>query len=138
MDYDQNKNHVFSPAEINQIQQKAFANLRNFHYFISIKINGRQFMVKEVRNFTAVIEQNKVSYAFFIPCAMVITPFEQEVKMSVYDESYYVEVTTKYKDAVHIINPASFVCNYTVTDDEDNAYYYDQVFPQLIDLKFKK
>lgn len=138
MDYDQNKDNSFNPVEISLIQQKAFANLKSSHYFIYIRINGKGFTVKEVTHFSASIDKNKVVYYFFIPCILAAGSIEQELKVSVYDESYYVEVTTKYKNAVRLVNPASFSYSYSVTDDEDHPYYYDQVLSQVIDLKFKK
>ncbi len=40
MDYDQNDNRRFEPSEVKALEEGAFSNLKNFHYFVHVDIQG--------------------------------------------------------------------------------------------------
>ena len=53
LDFDKNRNGRFEPAEIESLKKGAFDNLRQFDYFMHIKISGKSFKVKYVTDFSA-------------------------------------------------------------------------------------
>jgi ABC-type uncharacterized transport system substrate-binding protein len=136
MDYDKNRDHTFSPAEAKQLAGQALADLKQNHYFTYIRVNGRDFPVKSIVQFKVAINKGRVVYSFYVPCPIPVQTAEQTVDVSCYDESYYIEMTTGYQKAATVVNKAGFHTNLTVTDDEENFYYYGQVLPQKITLKF--
>ncbi len=138
-DYDTDKDGRFSPAEISRIEAEAFSNLKNFHYLAYIKINGEKFIVQYVKDFSVRLSDNRVIYTFFIPCHVLAGPSDKEVRISMYDNTYYIDVALVEKDPVRVENTSLVDCRYKVVDNRENYHYYcGQVFPYEIILKFKK
>lgn len=137
-DYDGDKNGAFNAAEIEKIKNGAFSNLRNFHYFTHIKIEGKKFEVKFARDFSACLDNNRVIYTFFIPCHVSAVALYKEIKISIYDNSYYVDVALAGKNPVHVEHASRIDFQHKIVDNTKKPYYYGQIFPQEIILKFRK
>ena len=137
-DYDGNKDGAFNVAEIKKIKNGAFSNLKNFHYFTYIKIDGKKFEVKFVRDFSSSLDNNRVIYTFFIPCHVLASSSQKEIKISIYDNTYYVDVALAGKNPVHFEHTSHIDCQHKIVDNTKNPYYYGQIFPQEIILKFRK
>ena len=90
---DTNRNGVMDPEEIPVARQEAFSNLANYNYFNSIHIDGSDFPVREITDFDAWMrDDGKVTYRFFIPCPVAAGDAQHEVKVAVYDQSFFVFV----------------------------------------------
>ncbi|MBE9545948.1 MAG: DUF1007 family protein [Proteobacteria bacterium] len=137
-DYDRDKDGTFSAAEIEKIRNGAFSNIKKFHYFTHVKIEGKDFIVKYVKDFSASLDNESVVYAFFIPCHVAATPSYKEIKIFIYDDTYYVDIALAEEDPVRFENAVSADYDYRIIDDTENPYYYGQVFPQGISVRFKK
>ncbi|MCK4532230.1 DUF1007 family protein [bacterium] len=137
-DYDENKNGVFDSVEIEAIKNGAFSNLRKFNYFTRIKIDGKPFIVESAENFSVSKEDDCVVYNFFIPCKAEAEICHKEVKISVYDDSYYVDILKLDRDVIQFKGNDLIEYEYELRDDTGNPYYFGQIFPQEMILKFKK
>ncbi len=137
-DYDENKDGVFDLAEIEAIKNGAFSNLRKFNYFTRIKINGEPFIVELVENFSVSMQDNCVVYNFFIPCKLKTEIGYKEIKISIYDDSYYVDILELDKDVIQFKGNSFVEYEYELRKDTGNPYYFGQIFPQEMILKFKK
>jgi ABC-type uncharacterized transport system substrate-binding protein len=137
-DYDENKNAVFDLDEIKAIENGAFSNLRKFNYFTRIKINGEPFIVELVENFSVSMQDNCVVYNFFIPCKLKTEIGYKEIKISIYDDSYYVDILELDKDVIQFKGNSFVEYEYELRKDTGNPYYFGQIFPQEMILKFKK
>ncbi len=137
-DYDENKNGVFDLAEIEAIKNGAFSNLGKFNYFTRIKINGEPFIVQLVEKFSVFMQDNCVVYNFFIPCKLKTEICYKEIKISIYDDSYYVDILELDKDVIQFKGDSFVEYEYELRDDTGNPYYFGQIFPQEVILKFKK
>ena len=138
-DYDTDKDSSFSLAEIVRIKDEAFSNLKIFHYLTYIKINGEKFIVQYIKDFSVHLSDNRVIYTFFIPCHVPAGPSDKEVRISMYDNTYYIDVTLTEKDSVRFEDTPSIDYRYNVVDNTENYHYYcGQVSPYEIILKFKK
>lgn len=137
-DYDENKNGVFESAEIEAVKNGAFSNLEKFNYFTRIKIKGESFIVKLVENFSVSMEENCIIYNFFIPCKVEAENCHKEVKISVYDDSYYVDILKLDRDVIKFEGGTLIDYEYELRDDTENSYYFGQIFPQEMILKFRK
>lgn len=136
-DYDKNKDGTFSTVEIEKIRNEAFSNLQKFHYFTSIKIEGKDFRVKYVKDFSVSLDGESVIYTFFIPCHVAASLYK-EIKIFMYDPTYYVDIALAEGNPVRFENASSVDYDYRIIDDTENPYYYGQVFPQGISLRFRK
>jgi len=137
-DYDTNKDSTFSHDEIEKIKNGAFSNLESYNYFTYLKINGEKFIVKYVKEFSADLNSNKVVYNFFIPCHVSATSSYKEIKLSMYDSTYYTDIMLANQNPVSFVNTSLIEYRYEIQDNTKKAFYYGQVFPQEIILTFKK
>ena len=137
-DYDTNKDSTFSHDEIEKIKNGAFSNLKSYNYFTYLKINGEEFIVKYVKDFSADLNSNKVVYNFFIPCHVSATSSYKEIKLSMYDSTYYTDIMLANQNPVSFVNTSLIEYRYEIQDNTKKAFYYGQVFPQEIILTFKK
>lgn len=65
---DFNKDGKFSQNEIDYIFKNFFNEVRNFDYFMKLKIDKKSYRIKKVENFSARISgKDKVNYYFTIP-----------------------------------------------------------------------
>ncbi len=136
-DFDKNKDGEFSGIEIKEIEEGAFSNLKNFDYFAHMRINGKSFKVEQVKNFTARIAEENVIYNFLIQCHVKSEVFYKEIEIAFYDKTYFVQVLLKSEEPVVFRDTNNIDFTYEIFDDEKNAYYYGQIFPETILLKFK-
>ena len=91
-DFDKNKNGSFEPSEIEAIKNGAFSNLKEFDYFTYIKVNAKPFKVVFFKDFSAEIKDDILIYRFFVPCHVRAASSFKEVRISIYDISFYSNV----------------------------------------------
>ncbi len=137
-DYDKNQDGTFSAAETEKIKNEAFSNLKQFHYFTYIQIEGNEFIVQYVKDFSACLDSNRVVYTFFIPCHVLAVSSYKEIKIAMYDSTYYVDVSWVDKPPVHFEDGDSMEYKYQIDDNTKALYYYGQIAPQEIILNFRK
>lgn len=135
-DFDKNGNGSFEPSEIRDIKNGAFSNLKAFDYFTHIKINGKPFKVKFVKDFSAKIKGDALTYRFFVPCHVLALSTFKEIKISIYDISFYCSVFLT-KKPIDFENTSPYEFHYRIGKNKKEAYYYGQVFPEEITLRFR-
>ncbi len=135
-DFDKNGNGSFEPSEIREIKNGAFSNLKNFDYFTHIKINGKPFKVKFVKDFSAKIKGDALTYRFFVPCHVLALSTFKEIRISIYDDSFYCSVFLT-KKPIDFENASPYEFHYRIGKNKKEAYYYGQVFPEEITLRFR-
>jgi ABC-type uncharacterized transport system substrate-binding protein len=136
-EFDQNGNRRFEPSEIEAVKDGAFSYLRNFDYFTHIKIDGKPFKVKFVTDFSAKIKENKLVYQFLVPCHVSAIDAFKEVKLSIYDHSYYCSVFLA-KEAIAYQNQHPYAVEHRIERNREDAYYNGQVYPEEITVRFKR
>ena len=137
LDFDKNGNKRFEPPEIQAVEAGAFANLKQFNYFMHVRINGKPFEVQYVTDFSAAMEDDKLVYRFFVPCHVTAIETFKQVSLSIYDQTYYSSVF--WADApVAYKNADAYVVNHHIEKNKDEAYYYGQVYPEEVRLRFRQ
>ena len=136
-DYDTDLSGSFEPAEIAVIKREVFSNLKNYSFFSLITIDSKPFDVAYISEFTASIEDGALVYTFFIPCHVTATSTAKELRISIFDESYYTDIKTLPDDA-RIENPSRFACELKHARNNDISFYYDQFHPDCQILRFWK
>lgn len=136
-DYDSNQNGKFEPEEVKKIYNGAFINLENFNYFTHVKIDGKPFKVETVKDFNAKIVKDSIVYHFFVPCHVKAISSSKEIRIAVYDESFYTNITI-LKDQIFLNNNSRYECSHKIIKNKEEAYYYGQMYPEEIVLRFKK
>ena len=137
MDYDKNGNRRFEPSEVKALEEGAFSNLKNFNYFVHVDIQGKPFEVKYVKDFTAEIKGEKMLYAFFVPCPVPATDRFKDIRVAVYDPEFYCSVFL-IEDPLAYENREPYEVSYRIEENPDRAYYFGQIVPQEIRMRFKR
>lgn len=137
MDFDKNSNNKLEASEIKAIEKGAFSNLKEFDYFSHVNINEKPFKVRFVTDFSADIVNGKLGYRFFIPCHVTAIATEKTITLSIYDQTFYSSVFW-VKNPVTCVNAEPYTVNHLIEKDRDNAYYFGQMYPEQIILRFKQ
>ena len=137
-EFDKNHNNKLEKPEIIDIEKGAFANLVKFNYFSFIKINGKAFAVEHARDFSASLAGGKLMYSFLIPCHVKGTTAFKEFVISQYDPTYYTRVAFAEDRPVSLESASAFEVRYRISKNMKEAYYYGQVNPVEVILKFKR
>ena len=137
LDFDKSGNNRFEQSEIEDVKKGAFSNLGEFDYFTHIKINGKLFKVKFVTDFSAEIIKGKLVYNFFVPCHVQAIETFKDVKLSIYDHTFYSSVFL-VKNPVTYENRKPYKIEHRIERNRNEAYYYGQIYPEEITLRFKR
>lgn len=138
VDYDQNHNGHFEESEIKTIHKEAFSYLVNYDYFCFIKIDGKSFKVKYVRDFSASLNNNKkLIYEFLIPCHVKAIPAFKELSIALYDPTYYTAVFFANNKPVSLKNDSNFEIKSSIAQNLKETYYYGMINPWELMLKFR-
>jgi ABC-type uncharacterized transport system substrate-binding protein len=137
MDYDKNGNNHLEKDEVKNIENSAFANLRKFNYFTHIKINSKVFKTKYVTDFSAALNDGQLSYTFFVPCHVRAIDTFKTIALSIYDQTYYCSVSLA-PEPLSLVNDQGFHVRKKIKTNRDKAYYYGQIYPEEIIIRFKK
>jgi ABC-type uncharacterized transport system substrate-binding protein len=133
-DFDTDEDGSFSPAEIEAVRKGAFSNLKNFHYFTYIRVEGTDLPFDSVREFRASIQGNRLVYAFFIPVGIPVSGSTRHITVAAYDESYYCDVTFPEHEPLGVQNGGGYELSYRIVRNEENPMYFGQVLPCEIRL----
>ena len=90
-----------------------------------------------MRDFNAMIVGNRVVYHFFVPCPVEARSSFQEVRIGVYDESFYTSITI-LKDQIFFENTSGYEFDHSVELNKEEPIYFGLVYPEEIILRFKK
>lgn len=137
MDYDKNNDGKFDAKEVQNIKHDVFDNLKNYHYFVRIFINGKEFEVRFITGFNAGISSGALVYSFMVPCHVTAAASEKEIKVLVYDEEFYTSIDTPEGNAC-TENAAGFNCSITYGRNTSMAYYFGMVYPDEVTLCFSR
>jgi len=136
-DHDLNKNGVLEKSEVLSIKEKAFAYIAEFNYFIYVKINGADFKVKFVTEFSARLKNGKLIYNFFIPCHVSAAKNFKHIIIASYDPNYYSAIYFIEQHPFTIENNDGFEVNAQIKKDESTLIYYDMENPWALFLDFR-
>lgn len=124
--------------EIKELYEKDFANLKNYEYFIHLRLGGKKLPVREVSDFSAAVVKGRVVYRFMVRLPSPVDPVGTAIVLSVYDESYYVEVAFAEEDPIRFEGGGDALCRYDVHEDRNSPFYYGMVFPQQVRLDCRR
>jgi ABC-type uncharacterized transport system substrate-binding protein len=134
-DYDKNKDGKFDADEAARIEQEAFSNLKNYHYFTYVWVDGKPQHPTTAQSFKVRRHADTVVYSFVVPFNVPIDPRHARLEIAIYDESYYVEVALERRLPIRLEGEGSAGCQTKVTEDQTRPYYFDSVYPETISFE---
>ncbi|MFC2060969.1 DUF1007 family protein [Elusimicrobiota bacterium] len=138
-DCDKNKDGIINEKEKKIIEKDYFSSLEDHNYFCHIIYGGEKHEIKKVEEFNAYIgEDKKMIYELFVPMNIMLEEQYQCVKLTVYDDTYYIAVGMSEKDPVHINGIKEENYDYKCIQNSRDIIYFGQTMPTQIILNFKK
>jgi ABC-type uncharacterized transport system substrate-binding protein len=74
-----------------QIEQRAFANLAAFNYFIDLKVNSEPVKITRVTDFDVMFAGPRAVYQFVVPLDEIKRQPKNVIEVAVFDPEYYVD-----------------------------------------------
>jgi ABC-type uncharacterized transport system substrate-binding protein len=138
-DYDPKHTGQFDAAQTKAVKEGAFDNLENYHYFIALAFGNKPIYHFRIEGFTpSVVEKTKLAYTFFIPLKLPVLPVEQSVRVTVYDDSYYVAFDLLHLDDVSVQGGGEVTCNLSVEKTKVKPLWPGQFMPDQLLVRFKR
>ncbi len=125
LDYDYNKNGQFEAGEVRDIEQNAFRNLRNFHYFTSVIREDDIDEIEEVRDFSAWLENDQLVYRFFVPYKVPLTAETGRLSLIIFDDTFFCDIMYTEDSPVRIKGGTYAAAEATILANRDYMVEYD-------------
>jgi len=137
-DYDPKHTGQFDAAQAKALKQGAFDNLENYHYFVAIAMGKKQVGHFKIEQFTpSVTDKNKLVYTFFIPLKVALQPTDQTVRLTVYDDSYYVAFDLLHLEDVTVQAGPDVTCDLSIEKTKVKPLWPGQYMPDQLVIRFK-
>lgn len=138
-DYDPAHTHQFDAARTKELKAGAFDNLENYHYFVAISIGKTPVRRLSIERFApSVTDKGRLVYSFFIPVKLTVTPEEQTVALTVYDDSYYVAFDILHVQDVEVQAGPEVACALAVQKTKVKPAWPGQYMPDQLVIRFKE
>lgn len=138
MDFDTDRNRTLSAREIKAIELGAFSNLKNFHYFLHLEIDGLKRVAGNVAEFNAEIVSTQLVYQFFVPLHVSAGADDKLIRAACFDDTYFCDVKYTPQSPVAIKNGEACSCTWEFVAEPRCAYWGGMIIPEFVVLTFTK
>ena len=97
----ENGDHKLDDKEVEAVRQESFVGHDEYGFFTAIRIAGEPFDVKWATDFNASLENGKLVYDFFVPCHVKAASAPKEIKVAVFDPTFFVYVAYASESTQH-------------------------------------
>jgi len=122
------KGGALSPAQLLAVKEGAFDSLRGFNYFTQVWIDGREFPVRFVRDFTARIMNRRLVYEFFVPCTVAAVHHPKTVRIQNSDPEFFVDFSIARSLSVGVLSAPGLLVEHEILESR----------PRSIQIRFRK
>ncbi len=125
LDYDRNRDGAFNDREVQLIEQNAFANLKNYHYFTTLSYGNTDYRVDQVKQFSAWMENERLVYKFFVPHSIPVSQDLNKLRLVIFDETFFCDIVYQKKDPVSIKGGQFVSAQTEIRKNSDAVVTYD-------------
>lgn len=137
-DYDPKHTGQFDAARIKALKEGAFDNLENYHYFVAMTIGTKPVTHFKIERFTpSVTGTNKLVYSFFIPLRVAVQAKEQSIRLTVYDDTYFVAFDLLHLEDVTVTAGPDIACDLAIEKTKVKPQWPGQYMPDQLVIRFK-
>ncbi len=111
--FDTDKDKRFSATESKAVEQKHFANLKDFSYFVQLRVNDKPAAVTAFKDFEAKLANGQVIYAFTIP----VRAAEGTLEVAVEDPTYYSAFALNQRSPIQVQSAKNYRVDCRVARD---------------------
>lgn len=119
-DFDTDNDGRLNNDDISRLRGIFYENTKEYNYFNIITIDGREYSIKSLKDFSISIEDNRIVYEFFVPCSVPAGPNEaKKVKVLLFDKTIYTHllIADYQVDMQHKPNAFSINMRYEMLDE---------------------
>jgi ABC-type uncharacterized transport system substrate-binding protein len=136
MQFDADGDGTFDDLESKAVGEGVLPNLKMFHYFTYVFVDGKQLDPIDPADFVASVDDKRiVTFQMKVPLPQPVDPRSAALSAEIYDSEYYVQVDLAQQDPVTLENADGAPCSATLRDDAKRAYFGGVVIPQEISLQ---
>ncbi len=136
MQFDADGDGTFDELESKAVGEGVLPNLKMFHYFTYVFVDGKQLDPIDPAEFVASVDDKRiVTFQMKVPLPQPVDPRTAALAAEIYDSEYYVQVDLAQQDPVSLENADGAPCSATLRDDTERAYFGGVVIPQEISLQ---
>jgi len=121
------------------VEELELMEFKDYGYFTHILVDGRRVRVEEVEDFSARVRNGRLTYELFVPCAVAAGTEPRRVTVSVFDDTYYREMTLP-NGSVSLQGGERFSLNPEIGEIEAFAYRYGglKLVPQGVSVGLQR
>jgi ABC-type uncharacterized transport system substrate-binding protein len=136
MQFDADGDGAFDALESRAVGEGTLPNLKMFHYFTYVWVDGKELDPIDPAEFAASVDEKRiVTFHMTVPLPRPVDPRTAALATEIYDREYYVQVELAQQDPVSLENAHDVPCGATVRDDIEGAYFGGVIMPQEIALQ---
>jgi ABC-type uncharacterized transport system substrate-binding protein len=132
-DFDADGNAELDQEEAAKLAANSAENLKDVGFFTHVWLNADPLDIAAAEDFSAWIEDGRLNFAFTVAMPEPIDPTQTILSISLYDPSYYIEVTLDPVDPLRF-SGGEAPCLANVQPDPQRTIYYGLVRPDLMQL----
>ena len=128
----------FSDKATSQIKSGAFDNLENYHYFLAFFVGKKPLKKIRIEQFTPSVMEGKLVYSFFVPLDLPVMTEEQTVRVTVYDDTYFVAFDLMHADDVVVKGNQGISVGLSIEKTKVKPVWPGQYMPDQLVIRFKE
>ncbi|HET6469435.1 MAG TPA: DUF1007 family protein [Geminicoccaceae bacterium] len=134
-EFDRDGDGAFDAEETRAVAEEAFAALAEFSWLTHLRVDGAPVALPGFQGLEVTTSNGLVTYAFELPLPAAVDVTASRVVLSLYDDSFYIDVAIDRNDPVALAGSPSAACEVALFEDQDNPIYFGLVNPLAADLR---
>jgi len=107
-DYTHRPRGPLSPDDVQRLEEGAFKDTADYHYFVDVKLNGTAVAVKDVTDFDARFENRRMTYYFTVPVHTETPATSNTLEIQAFDHEFYIDFEPVKTDPVRVEHGEKF------------------------------
>lgn len=129
----------FSPSVIKQIKADDFDNLENYHYFLAFMVGKKRLSRFDIQQFTpTMVNHSNLVYSFFVPLNLPVQPEDQTLRVTVYDDTYFVAFDLLHANDVAVKGDQAVSVALSIEKPIVKPLWPGQYMPDNLVIRFKE
>lgn len=137
-DYDRDKKGYFTEAEASALKKGAFDNLRNYHYFLALFVGKKPRPLPQPVDFRPSMKGGDLIYSFALPLDAAIPADGLELRLTIYDDTYYVAFDKLKASDIKVLGDGSAMAAVSIEKTKVKAEWPGQFMPDQICILLRR
>ena len=130
---------TFSPEVTASVKSEDFDNLENYHYFLAFFVGQQPVKKIRIERFRPyVADGDRLVYSFFVPLNLHASAKAHTLRVTVYDDSYYVAFDLMRTTDVHVECGAGMAVDLSVEKTKVKPLWPGQYMPDQLVVKYQE